>query len=250
MPDRTSEAEIYVGYLPLPYKQRLILLWLVPALVLLVCVAALVWAGSQREPGTGVWNDGKPIRVRGVLTARPYPILFCDSPDGRPTAVLLVEVGKVGAAHNAAALDGRVVWASGWPLQRDGRRMLELEPEPEALTADEQMTTLPPVETALGQAVLRGTIVDSKCYLGAMKPGEGKAHKQCATLCIRGGIPPMLVVDDSAGRSYVLLAGPEGGPLDPAAYPFIGDDVELRGELSERGGLRVLRVQAADIRRL
>ena len=44
MPDRTSEAEIYVGYLPLPYKQRLILLWLVPALVLLVCVAALVWA--------------------------------------------------------------------------------------------------------------------------------------------------------------------------------------------------------------
>jgi hypothetical protein len=84
-----------------------------------------------------------------------------------------------------------------------------------------------------------------------MKPGEGITHKQCATLCIRGGIPPMFVTQRSDGtRSYILLASPTNGPLDPDAYPFIGDDVELSGELSDWGDLELLRVDAADIRRM
>jgi hypothetical protein len=252
MPDHNSGAEIYVGYLPVPPQQRRFLQWSIPAVLWLVCGAAFLWARSQHEPGAAVWDDGKPVTLRGVLAARPYPILFIDSPSGRPEAVLLVEAGKLGGAHGGAALHGRVVSASGWVLHRDGRRILELEPEAAALSreGDGDNRSLPVAES-LGRITLRGEIVDSKCFLGAMKPGEGKTHKECATLCIRGGIPPMLVTRDGRGAtSYVLLEGPDGGPLEPAAHPLIGDVVELSGELSEWGGLRVLRVSATDIRRL
>ena len=35
-------------------------------------------------------------------------------------------------------------------------------------------------ETALGEATYRGEILDSKCWFGAMQPGQGKPHKSCA----------------------------------------------------------------------
>src|SRR5690349_19376703 len=69
---------------------------------------------------------------------------------------------------------------------------------------------------------LRGEIVDSKCFLGAMRPGNGKTHKACAMLCIAGGVPPMFVTRDSAGREeYYLLAGPDGGPAPSDVVRFL-----------------------------
>ena len=63
----------------------------------------------------------------------------------------------------------------------------------------------------LGGATLAGEIIDPKCYFGAMKPGEGKIHKACATLCLRGGIPPMFMTTDEQGRHvYYLLTKPDG----------------------------------------
>ena len=63
----------------------------------------------------------------------------------------------------------------------------------EPIGAPYEAKEMPLMPTSLGVATLRGEIVDSKCYLGAMKPGDQKTHKACATLCIRGGIPPVLV---------------------------------------------------------
>ena len=56
-----------------------------------------------------------------------------------------------------------------------------------------------------GAVELTGEIVDSKCFLGVMVPGSGKTHKECASLCLRGGIPPALFVQDRAGHSSLLL---------------------------------------------
>jgi hypothetical protein len=250
MPD-PAHRDMYVGYLPVPPAHRRFLRWAVPTMLWILCLAMFLWTRSQQSPGTGVWDQGQPIRLHGTLLAHPYPMLMTEGPGGAPEAVLLVEVGKVGAAHNAAGLHGRAVTASGWPLHRDGRRMLELEPDEAALTSDPTASARPWPSVSLGRATLRGEIVDSKCFLGAMKPGEGKTHKECATLCIKGGIPPMLVMYDGAGRAtYNLLAGPDGGVLEPAAHPFIGDVVEVSGELFEQGGIRILRCSAASIRRL
>ena len=100
--------------------------------------------------------------------------------------------------------------------------MIEVEPASLRSKASEATSVEP---TALARAVgqggtveLTGEIVDSKCFLGVMVPGSGKTHKDCASLCLRGGIPPALYVQDRAGHSsLLLLAGPSGEPIGAQA---------------------------------
>ncbi len=258
MPDAASSPsrpdEIYVGYLPVPPGDRRFLRWVVPATLWLLCGISFLWAWSQHNPGPAVWEDGQAKSFRGTLIASPYPILFADDAgDGRPGPLLLVESGKHGSGTRLAPWNAKRVSISGWLLRRDGRKMLELEPGDAAVAIDASSPTpvAQPILQTLSPTTLRGEIVDAKCFLGAMKPGEGKTHKDCATLCIRGGIPPMLVTRDADGRaSYFLLVDPSGGPLDPAAHQYIADPVEIRGELATWGGLNVLKLRPADIRRL
>jgi hypothetical protein len=93
---------------------------------------------------------------------------------------------------------------------------------------------------------LAGEIVDSKCYLGAMKPGDGKGHKACAVLCISGGIPPMLVSASGSESertvSYYLLVGASGQPMNARVLPFVAEAVEVSGVVEDWEGLRMLRV--------
>lgn len=255
MPDPTLPAgppasELYVGYLPVPPRQKRFLRIVVPALLWCVALAAFLISRSQGNPGSAEWESGHVRTFVGTVLATPYPVLFAvDRGDGTPGAILLVEAGKHGATR-AAEFDGRRVSVNGWVLHREGRTMLELEPGTEAIARLDGASNLPEVH-ARGHARLQGEIVDSKCFLGAMKPGNGKTHKECATLCISGGIPPMFVTRDAAGRrSYYLLVNPNGGPLDRAAFDRIADPVELEGELEEWGGMLRIRVEAGNIRRL
>ncbi|MFM9996870.1 MAG: hypothetical protein ACKVU4_13845 [Phycisphaerales bacterium] len=256
---RGAGDEFYVGYLPVPARQRRFLWLIVPAILWALLAAAALIARSQPDPGNAVWDDATARTFTGVLIARPYPVVLAeDAGDGAPGALLLVELGKFGPGPRAAPFDGQRVRVSGWLLHRDDRRMLELEPGDGALRAlngaEPTSPSAPPVPRWLGRVTLRGEIVDSKCYLGAMKPGHGRTHKECATLCIRGGIPPMLVTRNGRGRvTCYLLMDPSGGALDAAAWPMIADPVEVSGDLEQwggGGGLYRLRVRAADIRRL
>lgn len=249
---RSTPSNFYVNYLPVPAALRRTLwqITLVAPSVLAVFVVA--WALSQRSPGTAVWDTATPVVVEGILVTRPAPMIFTD--DGQ--AVLLVEVGKIGAGPRCAPFDGLRVRASGWPLTRDGRRLLELEPQvdnaPNSLapTPTLAVVALPPIHD-LGPLTLRGEIVDAKCFLGAMKPGDGKAHKDCATLCIRGGIPAIFIASSPDGaRSYYLIQSPDGGPIDPALHALIADPVEITGHASVRGGLRFITLKPGAARRL
>jgi hypothetical protein len=225
----------------------------------LMALAAGLLAFTHRDPGPGTWENAQARAFTGIVAARPYPVLFAeDRGDGRPGPMLLVEVGKHGAASRAANADGQRVTLTGWPLRRDGRLMLELEPgdpgvQP-APPAPPAAQTAPLLAAArpVGHVKLRGEIVDAKCYLGAMKPGEGRTHKECATLCIAGGIPPVLVCRDAAGNAtHYLLADAAGGPLGDDLLPLVGEPVETAGELEARGpGLWVLRVDTKDIHRI
>lgn len=249
MPDRDlAGSELYVGYLPVPPRLRRFLRVVVPVVLWLMCGASVLFAWSQRAPGTAVWET-TPMTLSGTLTLRPYPVLVGD--DGQ--AVLLVELGKHGSQRRLAQLDGRRVRASGWPLHRDGRRLLELEAADSAVADQGGVAAKPEPPRPSGRVTLRGEVVDSKCYLGAMKPGEGRTHKECATLCVAGGIPPMLVYQMPDGRrGYALVAGEDGRAAGPFLLPLIGDPVEIEGELEVWPGpgeqLGVIR--ARSVRRL
>jgi len=102
---------------------------------------------------------------------------------------------------------------------------------------------------------LRGEITDPKCFAGAMKPGDGKTHKACAALCLRGGIPPAFRTTGRDGElvSYVLV-GPgveplEGESLEPLVER-VGEPVALRGRPVTLGRLRLFEVAEGSVRRL
>lgn len=250
-------AEFYVAYLGMPPRLRRFIRRLIPSALLVSTAVAWLLARAQNDPGNAVWSTAAPREFVGIVEAAPYPHLRVRSStaEGAVETLLLVEVGKFGGGSRAAGLSGRGATISGWVLERDGRRMLEMEPGSslkEAVLPEVDAARLGTAQTVRrGPVSLLGEIIDSKCYLGAMKPGEGKTHKECATLCIAGGIPPMLATIDEAGqRSYFLLTDPAGGALDERILPYVGDAVEIRGELESRDDLSILRMDPANLRRL
>jgi hypothetical protein len=248
-----SQPEIYVPYLPVPVRQKAFLRFLVPAVLWLLVGVSLLIAYSQSSPGNAVWDDGVVRTFTGTFHSIPYPAIYADDRgDGKPGLLLLVEVGKRGAGGRTLPPDATGVSVSGWPLHRDGRWMLELEPGAQAIQPLPNRAPSPlPTPVSLGRVTLRGEIVDSKCFLGAMKPGEGKTHKECATLCISGGIPPMLVTRNQQGEpTFYLLADSSGGQLSPDVFPFIADAVEVTGELERIGQSLRLRIRRDDVKRL
>jgi hypothetical protein len=98
---------------------------------------------------------------------------------------------------------------------------------------------------------LTGEIVDSKCFLGVMIPGSGKTHKDCASLCLRGGIPPAFYVHDRAGHSsLLLLTGAMGEPVGAPALQAAGEAMSLTGSIQRQRGWLVLRTDPTTWHRL
>ena len=98
---------------------------------------------------------------------------------------------------------------------------------------------------------LRGEIVDSKCYLGVMNPGESKTHRDCAVRCISGGAPPLFVARDRDGRSIqMLLVGDDGRSIHRDVLPWVAEPIEVSGRLASTGDLFVLHANPTAFRRL
>ena len=99
----------------------------------------------------------------------------------------------------------------------------------------------------LGPVTLNGEIVDSKCYLGVMNPGQGKVHRDCASRCLSGGIPPLFIESDN-GRQFLLVAQ-DGRPLRYEVFKeFIAEPISVTGELVQRADTRVLRIDPSQQR--
>lgn len=244
--------EIFVGYLPMPNGHRRFLRLILPPLILGFIGAGSLLAWSYRSPGDGVWHANEPETFTGIVATEPYAMLRvadAESPAGVRT-IMLVREGKHGAADIVKGLDGATVCVRGTILERDGNRVLEvIEPIEQVAGADVTVTNVP-MET-LSQVTVRGEIIDPKCFFGAMKPGEGKTHKACATLCIAGGIPPMFLIRGADGsRTYYLLANEAGASVTDAILPYVGDPIEVSGIVERRGDLLILKIQTGTIHRL
>jgi len=251
--DPRAGAEFYVGYRPLPTGYRRALIVIVPALILTFVVTAIVVSSWQKDPGPGVWSDARTT-LEGVVTSEPYAMLRLPaSSQAGVETVLLVEEGKFGAKERVRPFDGGIVIASGTILERDGHRILELASAADSIRpagGGRGGPSAPPTENSLGRKSLRGEIIDPKCYFGAMKPGEGKTHKACATLCISGGIPPMFrTLSPNGDAAYFLLTTKDGRAINDGVLSFVGDPVEITGEVVQSGDLILLRTSPADIRR-
>jgi hypothetical protein len=244
--------EFYIGYAPPmpPHIARFVKRVVMAIAAGVPLAASLIAIGHVRLDG-GVFDYGRPRTIAGVITARPYPAIRLEPSSTSPAeaggsrSALLVAPGKHGAESMATPFDGHRVTLDATRIQRGDAVMFEIAPgsiasnpasrTPSATVASEATAIgTSPRETAA--VTLRGEIVDSKCFLGVMVPGEGKTHKDCASLCLRGGIPPAFVVRDREGRTALLLLVSEsGGSLagHAAASRLAGEPIELTGVIED-----------------
>ncbi len=83
-----------------------------------------------------------------------------------------------------------------------------------------------------------------------MKPGDGKAHKACATLCIQGGLPPMFAVSDQSTTTQFPLVLVNGSPkLPKSVLELVGEPIKLTATRSTLGPLEILNVDPSSIQR-
>jgi hypothetical protein len=212
----------------------------------LAVALAVTVASSHRRLSGGTFEFGHSTSFSGTIVERPYPALRLDGvgSDGEPWP-LLVAPGKYGADALVSGWDGRHITLMGTRIQRGGHTMIEIDPAslPRQVSEVASVAATAVLERSDEEAVeLTGEIVDSKCFLGVMIPGSGKTHKECASLCLRGGIPPALYVQDRAGQSsLLLLVGPAGMPIGARTPDAAGEALSLAGSIQRRGGWLVLR---------
>ncbi|MFG0257726.1 MAG: hypothetical protein ACF8GE_07495 [Phycisphaerales bacterium JB043] len=237
---RGTGTELYVGYLPLPARHKRFLRIMVPTFLWILVVVSGVVVLGMREPGEAVWDTGQQRSWSGLLMMEPYPTLHTD--DG---AYLIVEMGKMGAHHRLVSHDGTMITVSGWRLQREARNMIELAPEEDAIQPADGLPTLArPSFVTAGQFELVGEIVDGKCFLGAMKPGDGKTHKACAVLCVSSGLPPLLATRNETGQTVMYLVELDGhvdGDYPRGFLDLIAEPVTIVGEIGSIGDLPLIR---------
>jgi hypothetical protein len=243
--------DFYVGYLAkAPATQARFVRKVIVGLGLLAVTAALMATVGQMPFAGSTFEYGKLGSFEGIVVTRPFPMLLIPRPgrtgqQDKYSRYLLVAPGKHGADDLVATFDGKQVRLQGELIYREGGTMVEIKPGSitvlDTAPADQETTR------DLGTVTVAGEIVDSKCYLGVMNPGQGKVHRDCAARCLSGGVPPIFVTAD--GHEQLLLVGLEGRALGrDVLREFIAEPVQIRGELLETGSTRLLKVDPSALR--
>jgi len=241
--------EFYIGYEP--QMPDGIAKWIRPAAIGLIALASVlsaVFVVAQKPSSSGIFEYGRERTFEGRLVATPYPaLLVADTSEHAPMIYWLVGPGKHGATEIVRGLDGHAVRVTGSLITRDADSMIEVTPG--HVVAIDSLA-LPPLEAirSLGPIVVQGEIVDSKCHLGVMKPGEGPAHRDCAVRCLLGSVTPMFVPrgrDRATGR--LALVDLDGRPFTGSLETIAGRPLTIRGALLARGPQRFLATERSAI---
>lgn len=240
----------FIGYQKI--MPGLIAAFLRPRLAALLVMAPALGVSlaiPQNPFGPGTFAFGHPHAFEGVVLAGSSPTLLLAAPDGAASRCFLCAPGKQGAAGLfPGPQPARRVTLRGTLIEREGRRMIEVIPGSVRFAGD---APAPAGPRHLGAFTLRGEIVDSKCYLGVMKPGNLKPHKSCAIRCISGGVPPVFLVRDREGNAlYLLLEGSDGRAVNREVLPFVAEPLEIPGLIEQRDDMLVLKAEPARFRRL
>jgi nitrite reductase/ring-hydroxylating ferredoxin subunit/DMSO/TMAO reductase YedYZ heme-binding membrane subunit len=255
---RAPSSDFYLGYAAqAPPQLARFVQKTVFGLALLIAAVALLLLRGQQPFANSTFEYGKITSLEGTILKSPYPTLLVASPqtDGRTLQYLLVAPGKHGAEPLVAEFDNQQVHLRGTLIYRDGATMVEVVPGSITIAAFSR----PSGESArdLGAMSATGEIVDSKCYLGVMNPGQGKVHRDCAARCLSGGIPPIFITtrvirDDAApapSHDQFLLVGQDGRAITPDALrEFVAEPITVRGELMQQGDTKFLRISLHSLR--
>ena len=237
--------EFYVGYVPrAPASLGRRMARLTVGLILVGLGVGSVLLVDQPPFADSKFEYGTTGEYYGIFEQHPYPTLHSGD-----RTYLLVAPGKHGLTV-ATDLQSKSVQLRGTLIQRGADRMLEVLPA--SVRPNESSSPAPSEQpVSLGTITLRGEIVDSKCYLGVMNPGNRKVHRDCAVRCISGGSPPAFTAADGAGNTRVLLlVGSDGRALNRELLALVGEPVEISGELVRSDSLLLLKTEPAKFRRL
>ena len=224
-------------------------------LLLLAAFASVVLAISQRMIGESVFEWGTTKTFSGILQTEPYPRLLVPRPGNTGdlpqfSTYHLVALWKFGLKpETIAALDGKPVTLKGTLIYRGNQTMVETRPDWIQAIETSSAASLPQT-IPLGRQTLAGEIVDSKCFLGVMNPGQLTPHRACAIRCISGGVPPVFLVRHKDGSAtYFLLVSHEGKPVNQQVLDMVAEPVEITGEVERQGELFILRADTASYHR-
>lgn len=252
----SQQRPFFIGWAGKLPKALRPFLGIVSALMILGFAGGAVLLGAtQQDPGGGRFRfDQGPQDLEGIVIGGPYPALWVTRgteavPAGR--AILLNGNGKTGVQHRINTFAGKPVKIRGIVMERGTLRMLQLGGGEGGLSPLGQDGALElPKPTPLGRWRVSGEICDGRCVVGAMRPGEGLAHKACANLCISGGQPPIFVstapVED---ETYFLMTGPDGGPVSDDILRHTAGLVTLEADLSRIGNMTVMAVDPSTLSR-
>ena len=225
-------------------------------LLLLALVAAMAMAVSQRLIGTAVFEWGNVKHFSGILQATPYPHLLVPRPgnaigENPFSTYYLVAPWKFGLKPDAiSAFDGKSIALKGTLIYRGSQTMIEVAEGSIQLSTNIFPAALPKT-ISLGRQTFTGEIVDSKCFLGVMNPGQLTPHRACAIRCISGGIPPVLLVrQENSPPVYLLLVSASGQPVNQQVLDLVAEPVTITGEVERQGDFLILRAEPVTYHRV
>ncbi|MEO1475543.1 MAG: hypothetical protein AAFS13_04100 [Pseudomonadota bacterium] len=246
-----SKDDFFIGWSPnMPKADRRAFLASGLALTAAGVAGGGFLASRQRPPGPGTWNQGDIREFTGIAAADPYAMLRTNDLGNATTTALLGCLGKCGVAERIAAYAGQKVIIRGSLIQRGRYAMIAVIDGPdwiEPIDAPVPDNLAFPAILPLGEIMLAGKILDSKCWFGAMRPSEGKVHKACAALCIRSGLPPAFFAQDEAGRSALMIMTDRGAKYGNDILPLVAEPLKVRGTLFRQGDLLLLDAPVAQM---
>lgn len=250
MPPAEKSDPFFIGYInAVPQGLGAFLVFIAAGLI--GAAAALGFALSLRTADPGWAIQGyEHIEVRGIIEARPYPVLRVPEGDGRKARVyLLAGEGKYGVASQAEGLYGQWVTVAGYLIKRGALDMLLVDDKAGivATVASGVLHPAPPI--SLGRWRMTGEICDGKCYSGAMSPGTGLAHKACANLCLIGGVPPVFVsTGPVAGSEFFLLTDNNDSITSRIFADYVGRIVAIDGEVERIDNFYIFKADPATLK--
>ncbi|MEM1166772.1 MAG: hypothetical protein AAGI30_10840 [Planctomycetota bacterium] len=240
----SGQGQLYVGYLPMPPRVRTFVRVVAPVILWGLFAISAVCAWHLRDVGDAVWESATSTWT-GTVVIEPYPMLITTDDSGETVAMPVVSDIKFGEHERLGPHDGTVVELTGWRLARERREMISLVPDDTAIRPLGGVPSMPE-RSVVGEVAIVGELVDGKCYLGAMKPGDGKAHKACAIQCIESGLPMMLAPVDTS-QPLVLVTGWRDQPIWEAQIrDLVAQPVVVRGAMSEIAGLGILEIASVE----
>lgn len=240
-----KQAEpFFVGWGKVPKALRAFLISAAAVLVAAFGVLSYATSATQTDTGGGAFMGR--VQVTGVLQNDPYPILHViDSPQFEAgDTIILSGNGKRGAVEQAEGMDGQIVEANGVRMDRGDLKGIQLRNGERGLKlAEDQDQAKEVAVEPLGRWKVQGEICDGKCVNGAMRPGTGLSHRACAVLCLLGDIAPVFVsAGPIDGSEFLLLSGPDGGPIPQEILEYTAIFVEVEGDVERHGDMLVFKI--------